>query len=133
MQLEIGGKRYPVKRIEDLTLKHIAQFQFEMGSGQFDGITTLRTLNDVKQAMGAWGNLPKAEQDGYPDALFLTCFTVWAARALAGEDITLMDAIDVPASSLRWVAEPSDRPNPQPGKAHGSGGGVRRGKGKKRR
>lgn len=147
MLIEIDGRRYPVKRIEDLELRHIAQLQFELGSGQFDGITSLRTIDDIKRAMGEWGSMPKAERARHVDGIFLTCFTVWAARNLAGEALTLMEAISVPATSLRIIAEPEDKAdsgmaweNPGgegEGKARprrpGSAGGARPGKPKRKR
>ncbi len=119
MLIEIDGRRYPVAGIEDLELRHIAQLQYELGSGEFDGITSLRTVDQIKAEFGRWGNLSKAERAIDPNALFLTCFTVWAARNLAGERLTLMEAISVPAASLRIVAEPSDN-------AGGEGGGKAR-------
>lgn len=136
MLIEIDGRRYPVKRIEDLELRHVAQLQFELGSGDFNSITTLRTLADIKAALGGWDKLSKAEKAEHPDGIFLTCFTVWAARRLAGEDLTLMEAISVPAASIRTIVEPSDRgegegkARPRPG---GSGAASRPGKQPKRK
>lgn len=123
MLIEINGKRYPVKQVEDLELRHVAQLQYELGSGAFDSITSLRSLADIKGALGRFGNLSKAEQVEHPDGIFLTCFTVWAARRLAGEDLTLMEAISVPASSVRTIAEPADLAAAAGG---GDGGGKAR-------
>ena len=137
MLIEIAGKRYPLKRVEDLELRHVAQLQHELGSGQFDGITSLRTLGEIKAALGRWGTLSASERAQHPDGIFLTCFTVWAARRLAGEDLTLMEAISVPAASIRHIIEPSDRDGGDQGKARtrrpGSGGGARPGKPAKRK
>ena len=135
MLIEIDGRRYPVKRIEDLELRHIAQLQFELGSGQFDGITSLRTIDDIKRAMGEWGSMPKAERARHVDGIFLTCFTVWAARVMAGEDLTLMEAISVPADSLSWIKEPSDAKQQgggDAGKARGGQGAAPRKRNKRR-
>lgn len=138
MLIEIDGRRYPVAGIEDLELRHIAQLQYELGSGEFDGITSLRTVDQIKAEFGRWGNLSKAERAIDPNALFLTCFTVWAARNLAGERLTLMEAISVPAASLRIVAEPSDNAGGEgEGKARtphpGSVGGGQLGRPRRRR
>lgn len=138
MLIEIDGRRYPVAGIEDLELRHIAQLQYELGSGEFDGITSLRTVDQIKAEFGRWGNLSKAERAIDPNALFLTCFTVWAARNLAGERLTLMEAISVPAASLRIVAEPSDNAGGEgEGKARtphpGSVGGGQPGRPRRRR
>lgn len=138
MLIEIDGRRYPVAGIEDLELRHIAQLQYELGSGEFDGITSLRTVDQIKAEFGRWGNLSKAERATDPNALFLTCFTVWAARNLAGERLTLMEAISVPASALRIIAEPSDKAGGEAeGKARtphpGSVGGGQLGRPRRRR
>ena len=138
MLIEIDGRRYPVAGIEDLELRHIAQLQYELGSGEFDGITSLHTVDQIKAEFGRWGNLSKAERATDPNALFLTCFTVWAARNLAGERLTLMEAISVPAASLRIVAEPSDNAGGEgEGKARtphpGSVGGGQLGRPRRRR
>ena len=135
MLIQIGEKRYPVKTVEDLTLKHIAKLQYELRSGEFDGLTSLRTLDDIHRAFGEWGNLPKSEQQEHPEGLFLTCFVVWASRCMAGDEVTLLDAIDFPAASLRFIIEPTDRAGESQGKAKppASGGGSRPGKPKAKR
>lgn len=108
MLIEIDGRRYPMRGIEDLELRHVAKLQFELRSGEFDGITSLRTIDDIRAALAAWNDLSKAERKTHPDGVFLTCFAVWSARVLAGEGLTLMEAISVPAASLRIIAEPED-------------------------
>lgn len=147
MLIEIDGRRYPMRSIEDLELRHVAKLQFELRS-QFDGITSLRTIDDIRAALAGWAKLSKAERKTHPDGIFLTCFAVWSSRVLAGEDLTLMEAISVPAASLRIIAEPEDlkgdgetwenypggegtggKAQRRPG---GSRGGVRRGKSKRK-
>lgn len=110
MLLDIDGTRYPVKQIEDLELRHIAQIQHELSTDErLQQVTNLRTLAQIKKAWGHWGSLPERQRAEAEDGLFLTCFTVWAARVIAGEDLTLIDAISVPMRSLHWIEEPSDR------------------------
>lgn len=130
MLLEINGKRYPVKGMEDLTLRHVAQLQFELADGQFSKITSLRTLPEIQAALGAWGAMPKAEQEGSPNAMFLTCFVIWATRSVAGEDLTLLEAISAPAGTIRWIREPTDAAPVSVGKGPAA---RRRGKAKARR
>ncbi len=144
MLIEIDGRRYPMRSIEDLELRHIAKLQFELRSGEFDGITSLRTVDDIRAALAGWTKLSKAERKTHPDGVFLTCFAVWSARVLAGEDLTLMEAISVPAASLRMITEPEDlkgddgKGGEGEGKARtrrpvGSGGGARPGKQRRKR
>lgn len=109
MLMEIDGRRYPVKAIGDLELRHMAQFQHEMATDPLlEHVTSLRTLAQVEDALAAHAKMGKAERQANPDGLFLTCFTVWASRVLAGENVTLVEAISVPLSKLNWIKEPAD-------------------------
>lgn len=136
MLLQIGGKRYPVRSLEDLSLRLAAQLQHELGSGAFDRITSVRSMDELRDVLGEWGNLPKAEKVRHPEAMFLTCLTIWASRSMAGEDLTLLDAVDVPVSSVEWLAEPSDRkessaPKARPGGQSGPARKARKAKPKR--
>lgn len=135
MLIEANGKTYPWKGIEGLTLKHIAALQYELRSGKFDGITSLRTLDEIRGMFVAYSNMSKSEQRAHPESLFLTCFTIWSARVLAGDAVTLTEAIDVPATSIRFIREPADRQSEPDPKARpsASAGGSRPGKRRKRR
>ena len=137
MLIEIDGRRYPVPSIDDLQLRHAAQLQRELASGELSRVTDLRTINEIRTMFGQWGQLDKAEQAVHPEALFLTCFMVWASRIAAGEDMTLMEAISFPAKSLRTIREPSDKAGDSEGKARtprrasAAGGGKRKPKRKR--
>ena len=61
-----------------------------------------------------------------PEALFLTAVTIWAARVTAGEEMGLLDAVDIPAASVRWIAEPSDKKAAAAGKAQPRSGAPKR-------
>ena len=138
MLLQIGDKRYPVRDLEQLSLRLAAQLQHELASGTFDRITSVRSMDDLRGVLGTWGNLPKAEKVRHPEAMFLTCLTVWASRAMAGEDLSLLDAVDVPMSAVEWIREPSDRqeapgPKARPGGQSGHARQApRRAKGKRK-
>lgn len=134
MLIEVAGKRYPVKGPLDLSLKHIAKIQHELRSGEYDGITRLQTLDEIEAMFAAYSFMKKAERHKHPEAVFLTCFTVWASRVVAGEDMTLMDAIDVPMMSIHLIRQPGDRDDESPkAKPPASGGAGRPGKRKKPR
>ena len=137
MLLQIGDKRYPVRDLEQLSLRLAAQLQHELASGSFDRITSVRSMDDLRGVLGTWGNLPKAEKVRHPEAMFLTCLTVWASRAMAGEDLSLLDAVDVPMSAVDWIREPSDRaaasgPKARPAGRSGNARPAPRGKKRKR-
>lgn len=107
MLLEIAGTRYPVKSMDELELRHVAQLQRELANNP--GITELGGWGDIKRTIGEWGNLSVKDREGHPEAMFLTCLTIWASRVLAGEDVTLLEAVSVPVKDIRWIVEPADR------------------------
>jgi len=130
--LVIGEKRYPVRQLEDLSMKLVAQFQHDLAAGEFESITDVRSMGDLRELLGVWGNLPKKEQANHPEGMFLMCFVVWATRATAGEDVKLLDAVDVPSRSIAWLPDPSDRQAPNPKARTGQSGHARSGKRKRK-
>lgn len=134
MLVEIEGRRYKVPAMEDLQLRHVAELQHELAGDS--RITSLRDWAEIRAALGEWGDLPKAEQLKHPEAMFFTCLTVWAARVMAGDEVSLLEAVSVPARQVRWIVEPSDKQAGEgPGKAPrpASAGADRRGGKRKRR
>lgn len=138
MIIVIGDKHYPHVQIEDLSLGHVMALQREL---TLTNISSAKTWADVRALVNEYAATPKADQADHPEYLFLTSLVVWAARVTAGEQLSLLDAVDVPVSQIRFVAEPHDRVEPE-GKAKasrtasGQGGGRRpagKGKGKPRR
>jgi hypothetical protein len=130
MLIEIGGRRYPLKNVEDLELQHILLLEHELATDErLQRRTSLRTVGQVQATLKAWVRKPLAERQADPQGMFLTCFLIWMARVLAGEDLTLVEAVSAPASSLRFIEEPSDH---QAGEAAGkaprpeSRGGAKR-------
>jgi hypothetical protein len=69
----------------------------------------------VRALLSEFQALDKAARENHPEALFLTALTIWAARVTAGEELGLLDAVDIPAASVHWIAEPTDKA--APGKA----------------
>lgn len=119
MIIVIGDQHYSLVGLEDVSLKHWLQLQREL---TVTGISGARSIDEIKDTIGEFARLSRAEQLRHPEGLFLTSVTVWAARVTAGEDLSLLDAVDVPMSELRFVAEPTDRkPGDDPGKAAGGG------------
>ena len=129
MIIVIGDQHYPLVGLEDVSLKHWLQLQREL---TVTGISGARSIDEIKDTIREFAHLSRAEQLRHPEGLFLTAVTVWAARVTAGEDLSLLDAVDVSLSELRFVAEPADRkPGDDPGKA--SGGGPNRAARRRRR
>lgn len=134
MILVIGDRRYPVVHIAKLSLKHALWLQQEIALNP--SITSCRTWAEIRELWTEYARLTRAEQMAHVEGTFLTALTIWAARVTSGEDLSLLDAIDVPVSDLRWVTEPGDRAEGgSEGKAkrprRAVAGGGRRGKGKR--
>ena len=106
----INGKHYPAVHIEELSLRHTLVLQREL---VLTNISSARSWPEVKDLVHEFSALPHADREVHPEALFLTALTIWAARVTAGEDITLLDAVDVPLSQVKFVAEPTDRKEPE--------------------
>lgn len=114
MILIINGKKYPGTSMSDLSLKRTLELQRELVT---TGISSARTWNEVQSLMEAFIRMKPAERANHPEALFLTALTIWAARVAAGDDVTLLEACDIPPSAVQWVAEPEDHAEGAPGKA----------------
>ena len=81
---------------------------------------------DVVAFASEFQALDKAERENHPEVLFLTALTIWAARVTAGEELGLLDAVDIPAAAVRWIAEPSDKKAAAAGKAQPRSGAPKR-------
>jgi len=106
----IGGKHYPLIDMEKLSLKHTLVLQRELA---VTGISSARSWQDAKELVREFQTMSKEERESHPETLFLTALTIWAARVSAGEDLTLLDAVDVPLSEIKFVHEPTDRQEPE--------------------
>jgi len=123
----VGDKHYPGVQVEDLSLLNVMALQREL---TLNNISRCKTWEDVQGLVSEMAALSTKDRKAHPEMLFMTCLLVWAARVSAGERVSLLDAVDVPVSQVRFVNEPQDR---APGKAKaptkkgsrkGSGRGV---------
>ena len=106
MILVIGDKHYPGVAVSELSIRHSLALQRELA---VTNISSAKTWADVRALLAEFQALDKAGRENHPEALFLTAVTIWAARVTAGEEMGLLDAVDIPAASVRWIAEPGDR------------------------
>lgn len=102
----VGEKRYPHVSVEDLSLAHCMALQREL---TLTNISSCRTWADVRALVADYQAMPAADRGDHPEFLFLLSLYVWAARVTAGERIELLDAVDVPISQIRFIAEPHDK------------------------
>ena len=106
MILVIGDKHYPGVAVSELSIRHSLALQRELA---VTNISSAKTWADVRALLAEFQALDKAGRENHPEALFLTAVTIWAARVTAGEELGLLDAVDIPAASVKWIAEPADR------------------------
>ena len=123
MILVIGDKHYPGVTVDELSLRHTLALQRELA---VTNISSAKTWADVRALLAEFQALDKAARENHPEALFLTALTIWAARVTAGEEMGLLDAVDIPAASVRWIAEPSDKKAAAAGKAQPRSGAPKR-------
>jgi len=110
MLVEVAGKRYPLAKIDDLSLGQATQLQFELRSGAYDSMTSIRTMDELSEFVGRWGNQSREERELDPDTPFLQCIVVWASMTGTGQEMSLKEAVfKTPTSSVRFLSEPSDR------------------------
>lgn len=106
MILVIGTKHYPGVAVSELSIRHTLALQRELA---VTNISSAKTWADVRGLLAEFQALDKKDRENHPEALFLTAVTIWATRVSAGEELGLLDAVDIPAASVRWIAEPSDK------------------------
>ena len=123
MILVIGDKHYPGVAVNELSIRHTLALQRELAVTNISGA---KTWADVRALLAEFQGLDKAARENHPEALFLTALTIWAARVTAGEEMGLLDAVDIPAASVRWIAEPSDKKAAAAGKAQPRSGAPKR-------
>jgi len=123
MILVIGDKHYPGVAVSELSIRHSLALQRELA---VTNISSAKTWADVRALLTEFQALDKSARENHPEALFLTAVTIWAARVTAGEEMGLLDAVDIPAASVRWIAEPSDKKAAAAGKAQPRSGAPKR-------
>ena len=109
MILVIGDKHYPRVAVDELSLRHTLALQREL---VLSNISEAKTWADVRRMFAEFAEMEPAERENHPEVLFLTAVTIWATRVSAGEELSLLDAEDVPVTSVRWVTEPGDKVAP---------------------
>lgn len=123
MIVTIRGKVYRVVPLHELSIRHRMQLQREL---QVHEISAARTWKGLVGLVSEFAGLSKAEREDHPEGLFLYAVMIWSARVGAGEDISLLDAVDFTDDEAELFDEPGDeRPNREdvrPGKSRAGGG-----------
>lgn len=97
VKFKINGKTYTTATVDQISLRDVMLFNpqaAEIGLGV--------TWGDVERIAAEMSELTEDDAP-HPQALLMFGVTVWAARRLGGDDVTLGEAIDVPMSSIEIV------------------------------
>lgn len=123
VRFRIGDRTYSTASLDEVSLRDVMLFQTQAADM---GLTV--SWADVEAAAVEMSALPQDEAGSHPQALLMLGVTVWAARRLAGEDVTFEEAVDFPMASMTFLDSPQDR---KPGKAKARKGKPRKGKPRK--
>lgn len=112
-----NGKVYGIPAVDETSLKTIIQFGHQAAE-----IGLPYTWGDVERIFDELDpenkkvDVNDLSPEQVNDALMLTGVMVWLCRRAAGEDVSLGEAIDFPASSIDYlddtVKKPQDRKKP---------------------
>lgn len=128
MMLVIEGTPYGMVNLHDfskeLTFNQLLAFNRQLA---VSNISRCRTMDDVLGLLAEVKTLKTDELMKHPEGCFLLGVLVWAARTVAGERVTLLDACDFKIGDLSFINEPGDPAGAPEGKARrGSGQGAGR-------
>lgn len=110
LRFKIDGKVYDTASVDEISLRDVLMF-----NKQAADMGLPATWADVERIAAETAALAEqAKADGkkpedmapHPDALLMFAVTVWASRRIAGDDVTLEQAVDVPMSSIEIVEGP---------------------------
>jgi hypothetical protein len=106
VRFKIDGKTYDTASVDQISLRDVVLF-----NSQAADMGLPATWADIERAAGEMADMPEGSAP-HPDSLLMFAVTVWAARRIAGDDVTLEQALDVPMSSIEIVEArkvPKDR------------------------
>ncbi len=120
--LAIGDKHYPLVGLRELQQKMSLRQQMVLQRElAVTNISSCRTMKDILLLLQSIPRMTKGAIADHPEGMFLIGVMVWASRVCAGEDISLLEAVDVPFDELRFIedGEELDRDEEleEPGKA----------------
>lgn len=103
------GTTYNTASLDAISLKHLMLF-----NDQAEDMGMRRRWHDVERIAEEMDGMTSAEADRHPERLMMIGVTIWASRVIAGDPVTLEQAVDFPMSEITFIPDPEDR---KPGKA----------------
>jgi hypothetical protein len=119
VRFKIGDKTYDTGAVDQISLRDVVLFNrqsADMGLGV--------TWADVERIAGEMAGMTEKDA-AHPEALVMFAVTVWAARRIAGDDVTLEEAVDVPMASIEILEARKAPKDHQPKKARRPAAGDR--------
>lgn len=111
-RFKIGSKVYTSAALDEVSLRDLVLFD-----NQSADMGWSKRWSDIERIATEWDALSVEEAETYPEKMTMIAVTIWVSRRVAGEDVTLDQALDIPLNSLDFLPEPEDK---KPGKPKGA-------------
>lgn len=110
-RFKIGKKVYSTAALDEISLKDLMLFNTQAADM---GLT--ERWSDVERISQEMANMTEAEAETHPGKMLMVGVTVWAARRIAGEQVTFDEAVSIPVGSIVFLPATEDRkPGPTKG------------------
>lgn len=97
VRFKIQGKTYDTATVDEISLRDVVLF-----NSQAADVGLGVTWADIERISNEIAELGDTEV-AHPDALVMFAVTIWAARRVAGDDVTLDQALSVPMKDIEIV------------------------------
>lgn len=102
-RFKLHDRTYSTAALDEISLKDLLLF-----NSQAEDLGLRRNWSDVERVSEELANLPVAEADRHPERFLVISTTIWAARRVAGEDVTLAEAVDFEIKAIEFIPDPQD-------------------------
>jgi len=110
-RFKIGSKVYSTAALDEVTLRDLMLF-----NTQAEDMGLSERWSDVERIGCEMAALDEDAAEAHPGKMLMIGVTVWASRRLAGEQVSLEEAVDIPVKSISFLPATEDR-KPGPTKA----------------
>lgn len=111
-RFKIGSRVYTSSALDQVTLRDLTLFD-----DQARDMGWSKKWSDVERIATEIDEMSEDEAEKHPDRFVMIAVTIWVSRRVAGEQVTLDQALDFPLSKLDFLPDSEDR---KPGKAKGA-------------
>jgi hypothetical protein len=112
-RFKIAGTVYRLDTIDEITMTDVLLF-----NAQSEDMGLHRAWSDVERLGDTFAALSEREAETHPEKHLMIAASMWAARRIKGEDVTLEDVLGVRIyKDVEFLPDTSDR---APGKAKGA-------------